>query len=254
MADPSIMELVLKFEDDMRDAVRAQERTRMSEVGSLRERIVELHDEVNGLRARIANLERETAEAWSAVKEAQKENNDLDAKSDAIIEKQRVRIAFLEQQNSAANQSRYTVYRKNAELEVENLALHKKIAELEKALKEFFPAPIIPEPWESSPVSIPQGEWVLRSNEALRNRIVELERQCELNEASAQNWKQNYERQMAINARQRSRIAELRLWFKRIANYTSADADVLRGKAKIALADDDRAAEQPITDIIQEAP
>jgi regulator of replication initiation timing len=76
-----------------------------------------------------------------------------------------------------------------------------------------------------------------------------------LTAATALQWKDNYERQMAVNARQRSRIGRMRLSLKRIAEYDFASLQSLRSEASSAIFDDDRAAVKPITNILaQEAP
>jgi hypothetical protein len=195
---------------------------------------------IENLRERVAFLEQQCAAANQARYAVQQENNKLraennaqDAQADDVIENLRVQLRLLQEEYANRGQ----IIQDFAKREHTH---QEKIAALEKVLKEFFPAPIIPAPRDEKPtMSIPQGEWVLRSNEALRNRVVEIERQCELTEVTALQWLANYERQMAVNARQRSRIAELRL---RLNHIRDAEASC-QWMAAEALGNDDRIAE-----------
>jgi cell division protein FtsB len=131
--------------------------------------------------------------------------------------------------------------------------LDKQIGHMGEIIREFFPASVIPAPWERDGMTIPQGEWVLRSNEALRRRVADLERQCKADEQAAQNWKSIWDRQIVVSARLRGRIAELRSQLKRIKNWDqgSLPGDII---ALRALAEDDRVATLPITNFLtQEA-
>jgi hypothetical protein len=114
-----------------------------------------------------------------------RENNRQDANADSVITELRGDVRKLQVEYAALRKDRDRAedqanlnaktandfFRKNEALRAENAKLR---AELDKIIQEFFPAPIIPEPWQVDPKSVPQGEWVLRSNESLRNEHARL--------------------------------------------------------------------------------
>lgn len=88
----------------------------------------------------------------------------------------------------------------------------------------------------------------------LQQKIAELEkilRDVEglgsLTTATALQWKANYEHQMAVNARLRSRIAELRKQLKRIEVESVGGTATMAVMAHMALDADDRSMDRPIT-------
>ena len=182
------------------------------------------------------------------------ENNRQDGVADAEIESLRFVIQDMRREYGAlreeyANRGAIIQDFAKREHETQKLVaeLEKQIGHMEQIIREFFPASVIPAPLERDGMTIPQGEWVLRSNEALRRRAADLERQCKVGELTAQNWKSGFEHQMAVNARQRSRIAELRLQLKLITIERLGGTATMAQMAQMALDADDCSLDCPIT-------
>lgn len=259
-----LMDAVLEFEDAMRDNIKAHEERHQQQTAALQERIVELHNEGNGLRERVKFLEQQLSAA-NRVSFANRQGlevklTDFLQKNEALrAENAKLRTArdaiAWERDDAKACAADY--FRAMALVHERHVNDERDLPTILRAL--FGRLDELRDEYANRGAII--QELAKREHEhqqkvaGLEKILSDVEGLGSLTTATALQWKANYERQMAINARQRSRIGELRLQLHRIARGTFETLWGVTEQARFTLAEDDRAAEKPITEILtQEAP